>query len=78
MKVKVVWSDGKEHGVRFIERPQEPALGGSSPHAVHQDQIESEARGGRVEEILNEARRRIAQVMGLPSEAVEIKLIITS
>jgi len=77
VRAKVVWSNGKEHGVTFIKGAQDAALGDLSRRAIHQDQIASEAEMGRVEEILNEARDRIAQVMGLPSETVKLRLEIT-
>ncbi|MXQ10677.1 PilZ domain-containing protein [Microvirga makkahensis] len=79
VKAKAVWSDGKEHGVAFIEGSQGTALGASLPQRIaDQGQAESGISKSSVEDILNEARHRIAEAMGIPSETVKLKLEITS
>jgi len=74
LRAKVVWSDGKEHGIRFIEGRQDTA---PEDGRIQRKQTASDAERHSVEEILNEARHRIAQVMGVSPDAVELRLEIT-
>jgi len=73
VRAKVVWSDGKEHGIRFIEGGQDAA---PEDGRTQREQTASDAERRSVEEILNETRHRIAQVMGVSPDAVKLSLEI--
>lgn len=66
VRARVAWSDGKEHGVRFLEEARE------------RDHTVSDSEKNGVQEILSEARVRIARAMGVPPECVRLVLEIAS
>jgi len=79
---RVMWSNGNEHGVMFIdgqnagagEAPEEAAEGAQ---AAHRSQAErSAAEAAIVQAILDEAQRQIARAMGIPAETIRLKLDI--
>ncbi len=62
---RVIWSSGREHGVRFDIASLNPA----EPPA--QQAVET-----RIETILDEARRRIAREMDVPVAAINLTIAI--
>jgi hypothetical protein len=84
VRARVMWSKGKQHGVMFIEGAHEKAHSEvhvsrddtSPPTGSVPEQAVSAPSSSRVQEILDEARHQIAQAMGVPAEAIRLKLEI--
>jgi hypothetical protein len=84
VRARVMWSREKSHGVEFIEDPyenlleeapdaqREPNVPGNGSSA---DLLPNEA-GVAIQDIVDAARRRIAQIAGVPAETVRLKLEI--
>lgn len=85
LRARVMWSKGKQHGVMFIEEGTDKV-----PTAIHDFRSEPDLTPGSplktgestgedrsVEEILDQARRSIAQTMGIPAETIRLKVEIT-
>ena len=80
---KVMWSNGIHHGLMFLEAAQDEAPN-SSPapyetiaqekHSPQEDEIDGPAL--MIQDVLEEARRRIAHIAGVPAEMVRLKLEI--
>jgi PilZ domain len=67
-RTQVVWSRGREHGVRFIK--DTVALGVPSPIGV----IASHPAAQEVQKIVEEARQRIADLVQVPVGTVNLML----
>lgn len=61
-RARVLWSDGKHHGLMFLDEVGSAAPGADAPTAI--------------QAVIEDARRRIAKLAGVPSEAVRLKLEI--
>ncbi|WP_173947978.1 PilZ domain-containing protein [Microvirga terrae] len=80
VRAHVMWSNGKECGVLFGSRAETP--GASRGTDIEQTSLAS----GRIENlvphgvqtILNEARQRIAQLSGVPVDAVNLRVEISA
>jgi hypothetical protein len=71
-RASVVWSNGPEHGIIFIRELE--AQGATSPHPA--DRVASSHTDIEIQVLLEEARRRIADLAGLPVNAVKLNLHI--
>ncbi len=79
---RVVWSKGKEHGVKFTIGAQAALLSGA-PQVLNgtrsQDGNVQEASapdGAIIQKILDEAQHQIARAMGAPADTIRLKLEI--
>ncbi len=77
---RVMWSNGREHGIMFIGSPQ-GAASSEAPEALEEAQLQdagapepSAGDAAGIQDILDEARSRIAQVMGVPVHTIRLKL----
>ena len=82
-QAKVMWSDGKNHGLMFIGGALEathdssPALPESdTPGRSSPQEASISTPPDRIQDVLEEARRRIAQLAGVPADTVRLKLEI--
>jgi hypothetical protein len=82
IRARVIWSDGKEHGLKFIA-PAKAYTGGEALEVSGQPASSTGPPSksppdvpSSVENVLNEARLRIAQAVGVPVHAVRLKLEI--
>lgn len=77
---RVMWSRGREHGIRFTDGPQAAISSGTSTsvtNAQPPDESVPEktlADNAKLQEILDEAQRRIAQITGVPADSIRLKL----
>jgi hypothetical protein len=77
---RVMWSNGREHGIRFTEGPQANlSSGASTPVENTQPQDggvpeRTLTDNTKLQEILDEAQRRIAQITGVPADSIRLKL----
>lgn len=77
---RVMWSNGKEYGITFAEAPQAKTLSEAPPSPQEmqlQDRNLPEQTMpdlAKVQEILDEAQCRIAEVTGAPAENIRLKL----
>jgi hypothetical protein len=79
---RVMWSNGKEHGVMFVDAPRIKALSEApvlpdrsrQPDGYAAEQPLSDA--AKLQEILDEAQHRIVQLTGVPADKVRLKLEI--
>jgi hypothetical protein len=79
---RVMWSSGREHGIRFTEGPQ-ANLSSEAWTPVENAQPQDggvpermPAGNAKLQEILDEAQRRIAQITGVPADRIRLKLDI--
>jgi hypothetical protein len=78
----VVWSNGKEYGITFADAPQAHISSESSPspkETQSQDRNLPEQtmpNSAKVQAILEEAQRRLAEITGAPAENIRLKLEI--
>lgn len=61
------WSRGNQHGLKFFE-----------PSAKGQMGPLTQAKAAQLEQILDEARKNIAEVMGIPAEQVKLTVDLPS
>lgn len=77
---RVVWSNGKEYGITFADAPQTHTLSEASPSPEQaQDRTlpeETMPNIAKVQEILDEAQRQLAEITGTPAENIRLKLEI--
>ncbi|MGF9759792.1 PilZ domain-containing protein [Microvirga sp. 0TCS3.31] len=80
---KVAWSSGKTHGLMFIAAAQARPSGSISlPEEADAgaknlaEESNAEGSSPTIQEILEEARLRVADVAGVPIETVRLKLEI--
>ncbi|PVE25687.1 hypothetical protein DC522_05060 [Microvirga sp. KLBC 81] len=79
---RVMWSSGREHGIRFTKGPQAAVSSGASASVETgqpQDRSVLEPTpedNAKLQEILNEAQHRIAQITGVPADSIRLKLDI--
>ncbi|WP_457094369.1 PilZ domain-containing protein [Microvirga sp. P5_D2] len=79
---RVVWSNGKEYGITFADAPQARTLSEASPspegtQSQNRDLPEQTMPNtAKVQQILNEAQRQLAEIIGAPAENVRLKLEI--
>jgi hypothetical protein len=71
-RARVVWSNGSEHGLIFIQELE--AQGVTSPHPT--DRAAFSQTDIEIQVLLEEARLRIADLAGLPVNAVKLNLHI--
>jgi hypothetical protein len=72
VRARVVWSNGNEHGVVFDSEPQ--IQGPTSPLPHHRTALDR--TDIEIQDILEEARRRIADLTRAPVNAVKLSLHI--
>jgi hypothetical protein len=81
-RARVMWSNGKVHGLLFTGKVQEKASS-NSPIELGEletrdnslpQQVDASGSTPRIHEVLAEARNRIAQIAGVPVETVRLKL----
>jgi hypothetical protein len=73
-RAQIIWYDGQNHGVMFLDDEVVTAQG-SSPRS--QDGIRplpTWQETSSVPEILDEARRRIAGLLGVPTDVIQLKV----
>ena len=81
---RVMWSNGKNHGLMFLGASDEQGNSGSSSHRVvpeplHTNPVQevgADGDGLTIQDALEEARVRIARIAGVPAETVRLKLEI--
>ncbi|WP_052954675.1 PilZ domain-containing protein [Microvirga vignae] len=77
---RVMWSNGREHGIRFTEGPQANLSSGVSTSVETEQPQDTSvpektlADYAKLQEILDEAQRRIAQITGVPADNIRLKL----
>jgi PilZ domain len=82
IRARVMWSNGNDHGISFVDRPELPAEARSSekPQDLTDDgnpeQPVSSPIAPKVQQIVDEARQRIANLVGVPVAAVKLKVEI--
>jgi hypothetical protein len=71
-RAQVIWYDGPHHGVMFLDGS---AAAGASPHGQDGTKplsLRQQASG--VPEILDDARRRIARLLGVAADAIRLNV----
>ncbi len=82
LRARVMWSNGKEHGVKFIDVPETKAISEAPvlPDRSQQPDVDpaeqSLSDAAKLQAILDEAQHRIAQLTGVPADRVRLKLEI--
>jgi hypothetical protein len=79
-----MWSNGKTHGLMFLGAVEEQANGGSlvrpveskASNAGKPSEIGADGGSLTIQDVLEEARTRIAHIAGVPAETVRLKLEI--
>ncbi len=75
-RAQVMWYDGRNHGVMFLENGEKAARASSS---LVQDDAKALSLGreaSSVPEILDEARQRIARLLGVSVDVIQLKVEI--
>lgn len=83
-RAKVMWSDGKVHGLLFLEATQAEVPSNlpvaldkiETPNDRLRQEVNATSPNLRIHEVLAEARGQIAQIAGVPVETVRLKLEI--
>ncbi|MBM6584263.1 PilZ domain-containing protein [Microvirga sp. BT689] len=83
-RAKVMWSRGIHHGIMFLEATQDEARDDSpaafaetmAPDKSSPQEGEIDGPAPTIQDVLEEARRRIAHIAGVPVETVRLKLEI--
>jgi hypothetical protein len=83
-RAKVMWSDGKSHGLMFMEGEQKEPTNGfavmSSPDDPERSSKPQEADASspsmRIQDVLESARNQIAEMAGVPADSVRLMLRI--
>jgi hypothetical protein len=83
-RARVMWSNGKTHGLMFLGVVDEQANSGSLAQSVEQDalnttssqEVDADEGSVTIQAALEEARIRIARIAGVPAETVRLKLEI--
>jgi hypothetical protein len=83
-RAQVMWSSGIHHGLMFLEATQDeacvssPTLSGETvpPDESFPQEGEIDEAAPTIQDVLEEARRRIAHIAGVPAEMVRLKLEI--
>lgn len=69
-RAQVMWYDGQQHGVMFLEEGEPaPAQEEAKPLTLGQE-------ASSVPEILDEARQRIARLLGVSADVIQLKIEI--
>jgi hypothetical protein len=84
VRAKVMWSDGKSHGLMFLGGAQERAHQGSpapsaEPEHVNTSslqEVDADGSSPSIQAVLEEARTRIAHIAGVSAETVRLRLEI--
>ena len=83
-RARVMWSNGKVHGLQFLgaahaeatrNSPVAPDATGTRDNNLPQE-VNASGSTLRINEVLAEARSQIAQIAGVPVETVRLKLEI--
>jgi len=69
-RAQVIWYDGRHHGVMFLKATE--GASDMAPPVSSPLPLGEEASG--VSEILREARQRIARVLGVPANVIQLRL----
>jgi hypothetical protein len=78
----VMWSNGKEHGVKFTTSPEAAVLSQASQVLDQTRSLDSNVPepsapdGAIIQKILDEAQHQIARAMRAPAETIRLKLEI--
>ncbi|WP_134499333.1 PilZ domain-containing protein [Microvirga pakistanensis] len=67
-RAQVIWYDGRSHGIMFLDRD----VGADAPERLSLPDLEASG----VSDILEEARQRIAQLLGVSVDMVQLKVAI--
>jgi len=72
-RAQVMWYDGQNHGIRFLDDGEEAAGGGTSV-LDGLDPLSPREGASSVPAILEEARQRIAELLGISADVVQLKV----
>ncbi|MBL0406549.1 PilZ domain-containing protein [Microvirga aerilata] len=80
-RAKVMWSNGANHGLLFLDAEQATPSNSSvlrgEPESLAKSlpqEVTGDGPAVRIQDVLEEARSRIAQIAGVPAETVRLKL----
>ncbi|WP_414472289.1 PilZ domain-containing protein [Microvirga sp. M2] len=76
-RAQIIWYDGRTHGIMFLDRGDE-ATEGTPAHGEDGSKfppLGQDTPG--VSAILEEARRRIAELLDIPADAIALKVEVT-
>jgi hypothetical protein len=84
IRAKVIWSNGKTHGLMFLRGAHEQAHDGSPASSTEPEplntnslpDVDADASNPSIQDILEEARTRIAHIAGVSAETVRLRLEI--
>jgi hypothetical protein len=84
IRAEVMWSNGTTHGLMFLNGAHEPAHHGSlalatEPEPLTTNSLQDSGADGSsptIQDVLEEARTRIARIAGVSAETVRLRLEI--
>ena len=84
VRARVIWSNGNEHGVSFVDRlgpspvssPSDKSRDLTRPSSGPHEQAVPSPTMPEVQQILDDTRARIAHLVGVPIDAVKLKVEI--
>jgi hypothetical protein len=73
-RAQIIWYDGQNHGIMFLDKAESPASDAASgmQEATKPLTLGQDALG--VSAVLDEARRRIARLLGVSADAIQLKV----
>jgi len=72
-RAQVMWYDGQNHGIRFLD-DGEAAAGGGASALDGLDPLSPREEASSVPAILEEARQRIAELLGISADVIQLKV----
>jgi PilZ domain len=80
VRARVMWSNGNDHGISFINTSTVDPSSSENPHDLTVDDGPEQSASSRIapkiQQIVDEARQRIAHFAGVPIAAVKLKVEI--
>ncbi|HZH10847.1 MAG TPA: PilZ domain-containing protein [Microvirga sp.] len=73
-RAQVIWYDGQHHGVMFVDRAQISI--NAAPLQSDAQLLTQGQEASSVPEILDEARHRIARLLGISADVIQLKIEI--
>lgn len=75
-RAQVIWYDGQNHGVMFLDHGEEVANGGTPRMQDEAGALSLGREASSVPEILDEARHRIARLLGVSVDVIQLRVEI--
>lgn len=75
-RAQVIWYDGQNHGVMFLDSGPEAAADAPSARPGEAKALAQSREASTIPEILDDARHRIARLLGVPVDLIQLKVEI--